>query len=198
MITGRQAGRLAGQPVRAVGDLVAARDCTDLLHGRDAVARLAVRAHVMNAFRRVNVEATRLPVVILRPPLVYGPGVRANFAALVRIIRAGIPLPLGAVRNRRSLVYVGNLCDAIVCCLVHPGAVGETFLEEDGEAVSTPGLIRAVVRRGLIALGPGSGQRQDSPGLRVDPSTGSAVRAAGEFRTCWGWGRLTRSKTPDR
>jgi len=213
--TGRQAGRVAGQPVRAVGDLAAATDWAELLHGCDAVVHLAARVHVMDsagaaqldAFRRVNVEATRrlaadaaragvrrlvfvssvkvhgehspgralteadppdpqdpyavskaeaelalrrvatetgLEVVILRPPLVYGPGVQANFAALVRVIGAGVPLPLGAVGNRRSLVYVENLCDAIACCLAHPAAAGETFLVDDGEAVSTPGLIRAV------------------------------------------------------
>lgn len=86
--------------------------------------------------------ATGLEVVILRPPLVYGPGVGANFLALLRAVARGIPLPLGAINNQRSLIYVGNLADAIVRCLDHPAAAGQTFLVSDGEAVSTPELMR--------------------------------------------------------
>lgn len=93
--------------------------------------------------RRVASE-TGLETVVLRPPLVYGPGVGANFAFLLRAVRSGWPLPFGAVHNRRSLVYVGNLCDAIAHCLGHPAAAGEVFLVDDGAAVSTAGLIRAV------------------------------------------------------
>ena len=87
---------------------------------------------------------TRLEVVILRPPLVYGPGVRANFLALLRAVARGMPLPLGAIHNQRSLVYVGNLTDAIIHCLEHPAAVGKTFLVSDGEGVSTPELVRRI------------------------------------------------------
>lgn len=92
---------------------------------------------------------TGLEVVILRPPLVYGPGVGANFLALLRAVARGMPLPLGAINNRRSLIFVGNLADAILCCLEHPAAAGQTFLVSDGEDVSTPGL----VRRMAAALG---------------------------------------------
>lgn len=89
---------------------------------------------------------TGLEVVILRPPLVYGPGVKANFLRLMKTIQRGWPLPLGAIRNRRSLLYLGNFVDAIRLCVEHPAAAGQTFLLDDGQAVSTPELIRAVAR----------------------------------------------------
>lgn len=89
-------------------------------------------------------EETGLGIVVLRPPLVYGPGVRANFLRLMNTIRRGWPLPLGAIRNRRSLLYLGNFVDAIRLCVEHPAAAGQTFLLDDGEPVSTPELIRAV------------------------------------------------------
>lgn len=89
---------------------------------------------------------TGLEVVILRPPLVYGPGVKANFLRLMQAIQMGCPLPLGAIRNRRSLLYLGNFVDVIRVCIEHPAAAGQTFLLDDGVAVSTPELIRAVAR----------------------------------------------------
>lgn len=89
-------------------------------------------------------EETVLEVVILRPPLVYGPGVKANFLSLFKVVDRGIPLPLARVRNRRSLIYLGNLVDAIVTCINHPDAAGEVFLVSDGEDVSTPALIRRI------------------------------------------------------
>jgi nucleoside-diphosphate-sugar epimerase len=82
--------------------------------------------------------------VIIRPPLVYGPGVKANFRALLRAVHRGLPLPLASARNRRDFVYVGNLVDAILLCLTHPAAVGQTFFVNDGEPVSTPQLLREV------------------------------------------------------
>ncbi len=87
-----------------------------------------------------------LEPVILRPPLVYGPGAGGNFARLVALVARGVPLPLGAVRNRRSLLYVGNLVDAIVRALEHPAAAGETFMVSDGEDLSTPELVRRIAR----------------------------------------------------
>ena len=87
---------------------------------------------------------TGMEVVILRPPLVYGPGVKANFLRLMQTVQKGWPLPLGAIHNRRSLLYLGNFVDAIRVCVEHPAAAGQTFLLDDGEAVSTPELIRAV------------------------------------------------------
>lgn len=85
---------------------------------------------------------TGLEIVILRPPLVYGAGVRANFLNLMKLVEKGIPLPLGSVHNQRSLVYVGNLADAIATCATHPNAAGQTFLISDNADVSTAELIR--------------------------------------------------------
>ena len=89
---------------------------------------------------------TGLEVVVLRPPLVYGPGVKANFLRLMQLVQKGWPLPLGAIRNRRSLLYLGNFVDAIRLCAEHPAAAGQTFLLDDGEPVSTRVLIRAVAQ----------------------------------------------------
>jgi UDP-glucose 4-epimerase len=94
-----------------------------------------------------EIEAqTGLEVVVLRPPLVYGPGAKANFQRLLRTVARGWPLPLGAIRNRRSLLYLGNFVDAIRLCVEHPAAAGQTFLLDDGQPVSTPELVRAVAR----------------------------------------------------
>ncbi|WNZ44014.1 SDR family oxidoreductase [Leptolyngbya boryana CZ1] len=87
---------------------------------------------------------TDLEIVILRPPLVYGAGVKANFLNLMNLVKTGIPLPLGGIHNQRSLVYVGNLVDAIVTCATHPQAAGQTFLVSDSTDVSTPELVRKI------------------------------------------------------
>lgn len=87
-----------------------------------------------------------MSVVVLRPPLVYGPGVRANFARLMRWVARGIPLPLGAVRNRRSLVFVGNLVDAIRFSIDAPGLAGTACFVTDAEDLSTTELIRRIAR----------------------------------------------------
>jgi len=89
-------------------------------------------------------RTTGLEVVIVRPPLVYGPGVKANFLRLVRSVDGGLPLPLAAVRNQRSFIYLGNLIDVLIRCMDDPRAAGETFLVSDGEDVSTPKLIRNI------------------------------------------------------
>jgi UDP-glucose 4-epimerase len=95
--------------------------------------------------RQISRE-TGLEVVILRPSLVYGPGVKANFQRLIQTVAHGWPLPLGAIRNRRSVLFVGNFVDAIRLCIEHPAAAGQTFLLDDGEPVSTPDLVRATAR----------------------------------------------------
>lgn len=95
------------------------------------------------ALRRIAAQS-RMELAILRPPLVYGPRVRRNFLALMRAIAHGWPLPLAGVRNRRSLVYVGNLCDAVAACLESAAAAGKTFYVADGPPVSTPTLCRAI------------------------------------------------------
>ena len=86
---------------------------------------------------------TGMEVVVIRPPLVYGPGVKANFASMMRWVACGIPLPLAAVtENRRSLVALDNLVDVIVTCITHPAAANQTFLVSDGEDLSTAELLK--------------------------------------------------------
>jgi len=118
-----------------------------------------------------------LEAVILRPPLVYGPRVKANFLALMRAIDRGWPLPLASIRNRRSLLYVGNLADAILRCVEGPVA-HKTYAVSDGAPVSTPQLCRALGRAlgrparlwpfppALLRLAPGAARLAES--LEVD------------------------------
>lgn len=110
----------------------------------------------MDAYARSKVDAesslinisreTGLEIVILRLPLVYGPGVKANFFRLIRLVELGLPLPIASIRNQRSFIYVGNLVDAIRLCLTHPKAAGKTFLISDGENLSTPDLVRRLAK----------------------------------------------------
>lgn len=87
-------------------------------------------------------RATGLEVTVLRPPLVYGPGVKANFAAMMDWANRGIPFPLRVFGNRRSFAYVGNLVDLIILSVSHPNAAGQVFLVSDGEDMSTAELFR--------------------------------------------------------
>ena len=90
-----------------------------------------------------EIEAqTGMEVVIVRPPLVYGPKVKANFASMMRWVASGMPLPLGAIHNARSMVALDNLVNLLVTCLKHPAAAGQTFLVSDGQDVSTTELLR--------------------------------------------------------
>lgn len=91
-------------------------------------------------------DTTDMEVVIIRPPLVYGPGVKANFSVMMRWLRRGVPLPLGSINNQRSLVALDNLVDLIVTCITHPAAANQTFLVSDGEDVSTTELLRRMGR----------------------------------------------------
>jgi len=91
-------------------------------------------------------ESTGLQVVIVRPPLVYGWGAPGNFGQLVRWIGRGVPLPLGRTSNLRSLLFVKNLADFLVCCVSVPQAADETFLLSDGEDLSTTDLLRRLAR----------------------------------------------------
>lgn len=84
---------------------------------------------------------TGMEVVIIRPPLVYGPNAPGNFGSLMSWLRSGVPLPLGAINNQRSLVALDNLIDLIVMCLTHPAAANQTFMVSDGEDVSTTELL---------------------------------------------------------
>ncbi|MDZ4099880.1 MAG: SDR family oxidoreductase [Methylophilaceae bacterium] len=87
---------------------------------------------------------TGMEIVIIRPPLVYGPGVKANFYNLLNIVSKALPLPLGSIKNSRSMIYVENLVDALILASTHPKAAGQTYLVSDGVDVSTPKLISMI------------------------------------------------------
>ena len=87
-----------------------------------------------------------MEIVVIRPPLVYGPGNPGNFRQLLDVVATGVPLPFGATRNRRSFIYVSNLVDAIITCLEHRSAAGQIYLVSDGDDISTPDLIRSIAR----------------------------------------------------
>ena len=91
-------------------------------------------------------EQSGLELVIIRPPLVYGPGVRANFAALMRAVQRGWPLPLACVHNLRSMVAMDNLVSFIATCVDHPRAANTTFLVSDGQDISSPNLVRGLAQ----------------------------------------------------
>ncbi len=93
------------------------------------------------ALARVSTQ-TGMETVVVRSPLVYGPGVRGNFLQLLNVLRRGIPLPLASIRNQRSLVYLGNLVDALARCIHDPRAAGRTYFVSDCEDLSTPELVR--------------------------------------------------------
>lgn len=143
-------------------------------------------------------EASRdlgIECVIVRPPLVYGPRVRANFLRLMRLVDSGVPLPLANVANRRSLLFVGNLVHALSACIDHPQAAGRAFSVSDGEDVSTPELIRRIARAlgrparlfpfptPLLRLAGGlAGQKQ-----AIDRLTGDLAIDSSPIRTALGW-----------
>lgn len=98
-----------------------------------------------NALRTLAVE-TGMTVVIIRPVLVYGPGVKANFQSMMKWLYKKLPLPLGGIDNRRSMVALDNLVDLIKVCLDHPRAINQVFLVSDGEDLSTPELLRRTAK----------------------------------------------------
>ena len=114
---------------------------SDLAVPQDAYA---TSKHEAEQALRALVAGGSMELVIVRPPLVYGPGVRANFASLVRVVRRGIPLPLACVHNLRSLVGIDNLVDLLLLCTQHPRAAGQTLLVSDGQDVSTAGLVQQI------------------------------------------------------
>lgn len=120
-------------------------------HPQDAYG---ISKHEAEQGLRALAQETGMQVVIVRPPLVYGAGVRANFRTLALAVQARLPLPLALVDNRRSLVGLDNLVDFLRVCLEHPAAAGQTFLVSDGEDLSTPELVRrmaaAIGRRALL------------------------------------------------
>lgn len=100
----------------------------------------------LEAEKSLNVIAkeTKMDVVIIRPPLIYGRGVKANFKSLIKLSQSGLPLPFGAIHNKRSLIYIENLIDFIMLCMHHPKAGNETFLVSDDDDVSTTELISSL------------------------------------------------------
>lgn len=106
----------------------------------------AISKHEAEQGLRAMADAAGLELVIVRPPLVYGPGVKANFNALMRAIAKGWPLPLGAIHNQRSLVALDNLVDFLVTCMFHPRGAGQTFLVSDGQDMSTAELARGLAQ----------------------------------------------------
>ena len=128
------------------------------VHGEDSGNRTYTEDDALDpqdSYGRSKLEAERaltetaarygIELVIVRPPLVYGPGVKANFLRLLGWVDSGLPLPFASVRNRRSLIYVGNLVDAIARFAEHPAACGP-FLVSDDESVSTPELLSRIAR----------------------------------------------------
>lgn len=103
------------------------------------------KAEAEQALQELAAE-TGMEVVIIRPPLVYGPGVKANFAAMLKLAKRNLPLPLGAIHNRRSMVALDNLVDLIVTCIDHPKATNQTFLVSDDQDVSTTELLQMMTR----------------------------------------------------
>lgn len=85
---------------------------------------------------------SNMAVAIIRPPLVYGSGVKGNFSTMIKLLQTGLPLPFGAIANQRSLVAIGNLIDLIMVCINHPAAANQVFLVSDGEDLSTTALLR--------------------------------------------------------
>ena len=131
-----------------LGDIGSTTDWLGALDDVNTVIHLAARPHIMHDTAADPLAAFRagMELVIIRPPLVYGPGAKGNFAALMRAVQRGWPLPLGAVNNRRSLVALDNLVDFIVTCVRHPQAANQTFLVCDGHDLSTPELVRGLAR----------------------------------------------------
>jgi nucleoside-diphosphate-sugar epimerase len=138
------------------------------------------------ALHAMEVGSPSTQVVVVRPPLVYGPGVKGNFLRLLRLVHSGLPLPLGKVKNQRSYVGLHNLCEFLTLCALHPHAKG-LFLVSDGEDLSTPDLLDLVAgamgRRSRVfafprlplfalatALGKGAELERLTGNLRVDSS----------------------------
>ena len=165
----RRGAVLTGTTVVEVGDLAAQTDWSLTLAGADAVVKVngestlpwrafteadtpnpqddygQSKQEAEQGLRQLSAD-TGMEVVIIRPPLVYGPGVKANFAALMRAVQRGWPLPLGAVHNQRSLVALDNLVDFIVTCITHSQAANQTFLVSDRQDLSTTELVRGMAK----------------------------------------------------
>ena len=147
-----------------------------------------------NTLKKISSESG-LETVILRPPLVYGAGAKANFRQLVNLVSLGLPLPFKSIRNRRSFIYVDTLCSAIRVCCTDPAAAGNTFMVSDSESVSTRELVEAIAfalqKKVLLFNCPPwllrSAARSMGLGHAVTRLTGSLVIDSGLIRTTLGW-----------
>jgi nucleoside-diphosphate-sugar epimerase len=133
-------------------------------------------------------RATGIEVVVLRPPLVYGPAAKGNFQKLLMAIDKGIPLPLSGANNLRSFVYVGNLVDALIACATHHAAAGQTYLVSDGEDVSTAMLVERISR----SLGRSSRSFYFPPGLLR--ATATLLRRTEQMNSLFGSLRVNDQK----
>jgi nucleoside-diphosphate-sugar epimerase len=120
---------------------------TDLSNSQDAYGQSKYEAE--QGLHQVSAD-TSMEIVIIRPPLVYGPGVKANFAALMRVVQRGWPLPLGALHNQRSFVALDNLVDFIFTCINNPLAANQTFFVSDGQDLSTTDLVRGMAQAARV------------------------------------------------
>ena len=152
----RQASEAGARRFIFISSIKVIGECTDLDHPFTADQIPApsdpygVSKHEAEIGLIALSEETGMEIVIIRSPLVYGPGVKANFLSMINCLQRGIPLPLGSVtKNRRSFVFLGNLVDMIITCINHPAAANQTFLVSDDEDLSTAGLLD----RMALALG---------------------------------------------
>ena len=153
-------------------------------------SKLATEQALAEAARDAKIE-----LVIIRPPLVYGAGVRANFRALIRLVASGVPLPFGGIDNRRSFLHADNLTDLIAVAALHPAAPGQVLLASDGVDLSTPALIRLLAkglgRRVMLFPMPEPAfallQRLPNIGPRLIPLIQSLQVDDSATRTSLGW-----------
>jgi nucleoside-diphosphate-sugar epimerase len=142
-----------------------------------------------------SLAATDCAYTILRPPLVYGPGNKANFGLLLKLVKTGIPLPLASVTNRRSFIFVGNLVDLIASCLGNPKTFGKIYFPSDGEDLSTAQLIEKIAMAESGNLKPEcSGDGCAAPrGARLFPFPEGLLKAAGRLPGLGALRKLTSS-----
>ena len=169
---------------------------TDLPDPRDPYGRSKCEAE--KAVREVC-GRRGMEYVVIRPPLIYGPGVKANFRKLMRLVDLGLPLPLGSIENRRSLIGLSNLVQFIETCMIHPKAADQTWLIADDECISTPELLRKLAghmhRRSQLFHFPPRWLRRLGAlfqmSAQIDRLCNSLVVDATPARTVLGWRATT-------
>lgn len=191
---GRQAAAAGVRRFVFLSSVAAQRAQRRIAEGKAASPYGQSKWEAEGALARIT-EETSLEVVVLRPPMVYGPGAPGHFERLLRVLRLGLPLPLASIDNRRSVLYLGNLVDAIELALTHPAAPGGVFALSDDAPVSTPELVRQVAAAlgrparlwpcptGLLRLG----GRLTGRTTTIESLTGSLVADDSEIRERLGW-----------